>query len=71
MAIKCYYTNDRRAGRVFIPECWGGVLDGPEGCYCDRILGKKERIDLLEDRIRRLEQKLKLLENEREECTKP
>lgn len=41
---------------AWIPECWGGVIYGKNGCYCNRA----DPLKALERRVARLE---KLLAN--------
>lgn len=31
--MRCHYIYDKKAGKVWIPSCWGGLY-GPEGCNC-------------------------------------
>lgn len=32
--MRCQYIYDKKAGKVWIPGCWGGIY-GPEGCTCN------------------------------------
>lgn len=32
--MRCHYIYDKKAGKVWIPGCWGGI-NGPEGCNCN------------------------------------
>ena len=47
----CHYVNDKIAGRVLIPGCWGAVIHGKHACTCDHTRAKKE----LEERVSNLE----------------
>lgn len=31
--MRCHYTYDEEAGKVWIPGCWGGVYR-PDACTC-------------------------------------
>lgn len=31
--MRCHYIYDKKAGKVWIPGCWGGIY-GPLGCNC-------------------------------------
>lgn len=48
----CHYVNDKIAGRVLIPGCWGAVIHGKDACTCDHGRAKME----LEQRVSKLEQ---------------
>ena len=43
--------------RVWIPHCWGSVVWGKHRCTCGS--DKKDRLQLLEERIERLEEQLR------------
>jgi hypothetical protein len=52
--------------RVFIPDCWGGVNYGPNGCYCypmteeektkhcDDLASLLSRVEKLEETVKKL-----------------
>ena len=55
--MRCHYVIDKKAGKVLIPGCYGSAISGDiNDCYCpnDELT--------LEDRIIKLEKKIKLLE---------
>lgn len=60
MPVSCYYTNDKKAGRVLIPGCWAAAIHGKEFCTCKP--GQPTRVDLLEKRIEKLEKIIKQYE---------
>ena len=61
--MACRWMWDKDIGRWFLPECWGGVNAGPDGCYCkdgeepsDKEASLDERFAAIEERLARIEQ---------------
>lgn len=60
--MACRWMHDPGIGRWFLPDCWGGVNGGPDGCYCgegdpagdevgDRLTDLEARLELLEQAL--------------------
>lgn len=60
---RCRWKTEPDGFRWFLPECWGGVIHGSEGCYCERPTGKAARS--VEDRLDRLERAVAELRGQR------
>ena len=58
----CYWENDEKIGKVFIPGCMGGAVYGPDGCTCIQTKDKPNDISIAWDRIDRLEKSIRKLE---------
>lgn len=57
--MACRWVHDREIGRWFLPDCWGGVNAGPDGCYCK---AEEEPPDEVRDRLEELEARLARIE---------
>jgi hypothetical protein len=52
----CHWITQKNE-RIFIPGCMGGAAYGPDKCTCDRRKIKNDRMDELERRVKKLEEK--------------
>jgi len=52
--MKCHYITDKEIGKLLIPGCWGVAIHYDiDFCHCPNH--QKSRIEILEDRISKLE----------------
>ena len=58
---RCHYVKVGR-DRVHIPGCWGGVMGGASGCYCNAQAQRARREKFKDDKIAELEARLAKLE---------
>lgn len=54
----CHYIK-HKGERILIPGCMGGAEYGMSHCHCDREKYKKDKLTELEERIKKLENKLR------------
>jgi hypothetical protein len=56
---RCRYVSEK-GYRFFLPECWGGAMNGPNGCYCEPEKTQLcKRMDELEKRVEALKLELR------------
>ncbi len=60
--MRCHYTYDKEAGKVWIPGCYSGIYD-PANCCCSKSFKQFER-DEFNQTIKAKDKEIKDLEGE-------
>ena len=61
--MRCRYVKED-GERFFLPECWGGAINGPSGCYCPTKRDDLyETVEKLSKRVAELEKVIRKQKN--------
>lgn len=64
--MKCHYSYDKKAGKFWYPQCWGGAIYGEHMCTCEDWPSSFEGFERKEYNIMLKEKNQQLKESMRE-----
>lgn len=65
--MPCHFIKDKQAGKVLIPDCIGvSVYNDLDYCTCSKR--KKTEVEILSDKIQKLENEINILKTMKKLC---